>query len=151
MAKRKAGRPSSYDRAIADAICERIADGQPLRQICRDEMMPPWRTVYNWLQDNEDFSARFARAREIGFDAIAQECLDIADESAFDAIEGENGVLRANTEFIQRSKLRVETRLKLLAKWDPKRYGEKVQQELSGPDGGPLKQSIEVSFVPSKS
>lgn len=113
--------------------------------------MPPWRTVYGWLQDNEEFSARFARAREIGFDAIAQECLDIADESAFDAIEGENGVIRANAEFIQRSKLRVETRLKLLAKWDPKRYGDKVQQEVSGPDGGALKQSIEVSFVPSKS
>jgi hypothetical protein len=35
--------------------------------------------------------------------------------------------------------LRVETRLKLLAKWDPKRYGDKIAQEISGPDGGAIK------------
>jgi hypothetical protein len=27
---------------------------------------------------------------------------------------------------VQRAKLRIDTRLKLLSKWDPKRYGEKL-------------------------
>lgn len=144
------GRPSTYSQEVADQICQRIAEGEPLRQICREDVMPPWRTVYHWIEDNPEFSARIARAREVGFDAIAEECLEIADESAFDAIEGEDGALRSNSEVIQRSKLRVETRLKLLAKWSPKRYGDKVQQEVSGPDGGPVRQSIEVAFVGNK-
>lgn len=50
-------------------------------------------------------------------------------------------------EWMLRSKLRVETRLKLLAKWDPKRYGEKITQEISGPDGGPVR--TEGDFRPS--
>lgn len=126
------GRRSTYDPKTAEAICARIAEGEPLRQICREEDMPAWRTVYDWMEAQPDFAARFARARELGFDAIAEECLEIADEGAFDAIEGEDGALRSNSEVIQRSKLRVETRLKLLAKWSPKRYGDKLDLNHSG-------------------
>ena len=36
---------------------------------------------------------------------------------------------RVNAEHIQRSKLRIETRLKLLAKWNPKKYGDKLALE----------------------
>ncbi len=100
--------------------------------------MPNWQTVYRWKAENADLSNRIARAREAGFDAIAEECLEIADETAFDTIIGDNGD-RPNSEWITRSKLRVETRLKLLAKWDPKRYGDKTTTELTGADGGPIK------------
>jgi hypothetical protein len=71
------------------------------------------------------FAARIARARELGEDAISQECMDIADDTTGDEVLTENGP-RPNTEFIQRSKLRIETRLKLLAKWNPKKWGDKV-------------------------
>lgn len=134
MAGKKLGRPSTYDPQVAESICERIAEGEPLRQICRDTGIP-WRTVYHWLADNPDFSARFARARDIGHDAIAEECLEIADDGTFDAIEGEDGSMRTNSEVIQRSKLRVETRLKLLAKWSPKKYGDKLDLNHSGDIG----------------
>lgn len=134
---RPPGRPSTFTQEIADRICERLADGEPLRQICRDEEMPAWRTVYDWKDADEGFAARIARAREAGHDAIAQDCLDIADETAFDTLQTEHGD-RPNTEWISRSKLRIETRLKLLAKWDPKRYGERQTTELTGPDGGPV-------------
>lgn len=106
-------------------ICERLAQGEPLAHICRDEGMPAVRTVSDWKEAQPEFAASFARAREEGFDHIAAECLDIADETKFDTIDTEHGE-RANTEWISRSKLRIETRLKLLAKWDPKRYGEKM-------------------------
>lgn len=128
------GRPSDYTQEVADAICARLADGEPLRQICRDEAMPAWRTVYDWKDAHADFAARIAHAREAGHDAIAADCLDIADETSFDTIQTENGD-RPNTEWISRSKLRIETRLKLLAKWDPKRYGEKITQEHTGANG----------------
>ncbi len=91
--------------------------------------MPAVRTVSDWKLKHEDFSADFARAREEGFDALAAQCLEIADETSHDTImvgSGDNEREAANTEWISRSKLRVETRLKLLAKWDPKRYGEKL-------------------------
>lgn len=130
-------RKDSYTQQIADEICERIAQGEPLRQICRDEHMPAWRTVYDWLNKYEDFATAIARARELGFDAIAEDLLDIADDGKNDWMEkydkdGEAVGYQLNGEHVQRSKLRIETRLKLLAKWSPKKYGDKQQVEMSG-------------------
>ena len=119
-----------FSQATADAICARLAEGEPLRQICRDAAMPAWRTVYDWIEAQPEFAARIAHAREAGFDAIAEECLSIADNSAQDTVWGgsaENPKEVADTEWISRSKLRVETRLKLLAKWSPKKYGDKIE------------------------
>jgi hypothetical protein len=107
--------------------------------ICRDKGMPDPSTVWDWQQgDSErarDVSQRIARARDEGFDAMAREALAIADDGTRDYVLGENGVL-VDHDHIQRSKLRVDTRLKLLSKWDPKRYGEKVQ--LADNEGGKL-------------
>lgn len=132
------GRKSTYTEKAAAEICERISNGEPLRQICRDENMPAWQTVYGWMEADADFAKRIARARELGYDAIAQDCLDIADDGRNDSYKDDDGRVRVDTDIVQRSKLRIETRLKLLAKWDPKRYGEKIQQEHSGPEGGPI-------------
>lgn len=140
------GRPSSFTDEIAAAICADIAEGIPLREICRREGMPAWRTVYDWMEVNADFSAAIARARISGYHAIAEDCLDIADDKSHDVIETENGD-RPNSEYIQRSKLRVETRLKLLAKWSPKLYGDKVQAEITGKDGGPMQSVLDVSAL----
>lgn len=125
---------STYTEEVAERICERVGEGEPLRQVCRDEGFPSWRTVYRWIEEQPEFASRFAHARARGFDAIAEDCLDIADETAHDSVATEQGE-RPNTEWISRSKLRVETRLKLLAKWDPKRYGEKLA--LGGADDLP--------------
>lgn len=125
------GRQSQFNQEAADSICERLSKGEPLASICRDENMPAVRTVSDWKSAHEQFAADFARAREEGFDAIAAECLSIADETTFDDVETEHG-MRANTEWISRSKLRIETRLKLLSKWDVKRYGDKITQEHTG-------------------
>lgn len=119
------GRQSTYSQEVADEICERISVGEPLRQICRDDGMPHWTTVYAWQEAHKDFALRIARAREMGEDAIAQECLAIADQTELDTISTEHGD-RPNTEWITRSRLRIETRLKLLAKWNPRKWGEKV-------------------------
>lgn len=137
--KAQRGRPSKYTPQIAQEICERLSTGEPLAQICRDDHMPSSRTVGDWKVAHEQFSADFARAREDGFDAIALDCLAIADETKFDTVSTEAGE-RANSEWISRSKLRVETRLKLLAKWDPKRYGEKMA--IGGADDLPPLQTI---------
>ena len=122
------GRHSTYTQIIADEICERLSAGEPLAQICRDENMPAASTISDWKTSHPSFSVMFARARDAGYDVIAESCLQIADDSRNDFIsaESEKTGVKYDAEHVQRSKLRVETRLKLLAKWDPKRYGEKI-------------------------
>lgn len=127
------GRPSTFTQELADEICQRLSDGETLASICRDDHMPAVRTVSHWTDKHSEFKADFAHAREEGFDAIAAETLEIADDSRNDFIEklADNGdskaqEARSNGEHIQRSKLRVETRLKLLSKWS-KRYSDKSE------------------------
>lgn len=134
--KKKPGRPSTYAIEVSEEICSRISNGEPLRQICRDAHMPAWRTVYDWLDSDEDFAARFARARELGFDAIAEETLSIIDEEP----ERTNTQFgdKVDAGFVQWQKNRAEQRLKLLAKWSPDKYGDRASVELTGAGGGPV-------------
>lgn len=143
------GRPTLRTDEVLDEIADRLSQGEPLRQICRDDRMPSWQTFYRWKAEDETLSKRIAHAREAGFDAIAEECLEIADETAFDTVITDTGD-RANTEWISRSKLRVETRLKLLAKWDPKRYGDKVDVNHGGQGDNPVQTVTRIELVPMK-
>jgi len=142
---------SKYTVEIAREICRQLAEGVPLREICRQDGMPEWRTIYDWMVKDDaavaagggaGLSASIARAREIGYDAMAEDCLRIADDAANDWMETEHGP-RLNGEHVQRSKLRIETRLKLLAKWNPKKYGDRVQ--VAGDADSPLKVDAEVN------
>lgn len=130
----KLGRPSLFTQEIAEQIIEQLAAGTPLAEICRKEGMPGYRTVYDWMGKYEDFSAAIAHAREDGEDAIAADCLQIADDSRNDFIEQQDkedqpAWWKFNGDHVQRCKLRIETRLKLLSKWNPKKYGDKIQNE----------------------
>lgn len=49
---------------VSTAICELMAEGQGLREICRDPDMPDRRTVLRWLEANAEFRRQYARARE---------------------------------------------------------------------------------------
>ena len=129
---------STYTEAKAAEICERLSKGEPLAQICRDKGMPSVSTVWAWERAHAGLSEAIARARLEGYDAIAAECLGIADDGTNDWMEKREGGTQLNAEHVQRSKLRVWTRLQLLAKWDPKRYGERNAVEVSGPGGAPV-------------
>lgn len=128
-------RESTFTDEVAEEICNQIAEGVPLRQICRQDKMPSWRTVYRWLEEQPEFSARFARARDIGADAIAEEALEIADTpvEGVETTTDKNGASEKRGDMLGHRKLQVETRLKLLAKWNPKKYGNKV--DLTSSDG----------------
>ena len=128
----KLGRPSTKpDPVIVNEIIEWIAHGNTLRSYCRQKNKPNWSTIYNWLEkDDGDFIARFAHARDMGADAIAEECLEIID--APPPLCGSEGNTRLDPAAVQMQKNRVEARLKLLAKWNPKKYGEKVGVEAKG-------------------
>ena len=81
------GRPSIRDAATEDAIIDRLAEGESMSSICRDSAMPSWRTVHNWIDADDDFSARIMRAREVGFETRADNAL-IAAKAAEDAAKG---------------------------------------------------------------
>ena len=141
-APKKTGRPSKYTPEIAQQIVERLSNAEPLRQICRDEGMPDWRTIYDWMyRDDKEvalgrgvgLSAAIARAREIGYDAMAEECLIIADtpkigfKKTFNSgsEEDEDSMTVVEEDMLGHRKLQIETRLKLLAKFNPKKYGDR--------------------------
>lgn len=138
-ASRGPGRTSTYTDALAQEICERLSKGETLTSICSDDHMPATRTVSDWKKSNEAFAADFARARDEGFDALAEQCLEIAEDGSRDYTEKtrpDGSKYEAfDAEHVQRSKLRIETRLKLLAKWDPKRYGDKLDVAHGGDVG----------------
>lgn len=128
---------------MADEICRRIAEKESLRSICKDPKMPNISTVIDWvLQGNKDdapknlqqFSAQYDYAREIQLEAFMDESNDIADDGSNDWME-KNGKSQVDHEYIQRSKLRVETRKWFASRLKPKKYGDKIQQEITGKDG----------------
>lgn len=73
------GRPSDYTDAIADEICDAIADGASLRAICEADDMPNRKTVLRWLERYTDFAAKYARAREAQADVMDDRILQTAD------------------------------------------------------------------------
>jgi hypothetical protein len=123
-------RPSKYTPELVSTICERLAKGEPLAAICRDEGYPHPTTVRDWMAAREDVSLAIARAREDGEDFLAADCLNIADDNGNDRRYLPDGREVVDTDVVQRAKLRIETRLKLLAKWNPKKYGDRI--ELAG-------------------
>lgn len=131
MKARKRGRPSKYTPRLAREICERLSVGEPLAAICRDQHMPAVRTVSHWKEADAAFLADFTRARDEGFDALAAQCMEIADDERHDWQLSKKSPI-TNEVAIIRARLRVETRLKLLAKWDPKRYGERLDLHHAG-------------------
>lgn len=136
--KNKVGRPSEYTQRTADIICDRLADGESLRSICSTAGMPNRVTVFRWLSQNEEFRIQYARAREAQADTIADEILNIADENTNDTTIDKDGNEVTNHDVIARARLKIDTRKWLAGKLRPKVYGDKLQQEHTGADGGPM-------------
>lgn len=135
------GRPSSYSAAVGDVICERLANGESLREICSDEDMPHKATVFRWLAVNQVFRDQYARAREAQADVLADETIAIADDGRNDWMEkfgkdGESLGWQINGEAVSRSKLRVDARKWFAAKLQPKKYGDRTT--LAGDAENPL-------------
>ena len=130
------GRPRAYAAGLATLILERLADGESLRSICRDDGMPDRSTVYGWaLDDVEGFSRQYARAREIQAHALADDVKDIADDGSNDWMERndpDNPGWVANGEHMQRSRLRFDARRWAASKILPKVYGERIEQAITG-------------------
>ncbi len=130
--KVRTGRPSKYTPELVEEIAERLAKGETMSSICRCEDMPGRVTVYDWMALYPIVAEQIARAREDGHDFIAEDCLNIADDNGKDTRILDDGREVTDADVVQRAKLRIETRLKLLAKWNPKKYGDKMDLTSGG-------------------
>lgn len=136
--KRKRRAPTVYTPERAELICQELAEGKSLASICR-ELGIAQATVYAWVLDNyEGFGERYARARHLMALRWADELDDIAADGRNDYYVDDEGKLKVNSEHIQRSRLRIDTRKWILGKMLPKVYGDKVIAELTGKDGAAL-------------
>ena len=139
----KGGRPHALDQALMDEICERVADGETVRQIGKLDHMPVASTIYLTLARDKEFSDQYAIARQAQLARWEDEILEIADDASNDWIErsgrdGDAGWV-LNGEAIGRSRLRVDSRKWIMSKRLPKVYGDKVTTEHTGEGGKPIK------------
>ncbi len=136
--KSKGGRPSKYTQEIADRICAELSQGISLRTVCKADDLPCAVTVFSWMRKYPEFLNQYTRAKEESADAMGEDILDISDNATNDYMEQndpDNPGYRVNGEHIQRSRLRVESRKWLMSKQKPKKYGDKIQQEINIPEG----------------
>lgn len=111
----------------SDAL-DHIASGKSLKSFT-DARNLSYSMVWNIIADEDN---SITRARDIGTHVLADECIQIADEKGVDPAE---------------KRIRIDTRLRLIGKWNRKDYGDKVQAEVSGKDGDPIKTVTEIVLV----
>lgn len=125
------GRPTTFTQKIVDTICERISNGESLVRICSEKNMPERKTIYNWLNNHEDFLRSYAHARDSQADFYADEIIEIADQTVLDPND---------------RRIKIDARKWKASKMAPKKYGDKITQEHTGPEGGAI--PIQTVFVP---
>lgn len=117
-------RPTDYTDKLAEEICVDLMQGKSLRACCEVEGRPHYITVLRWVhEDRGGFATKYAHAREVQAGFYAEEQIEISDTD-------ENAAKARN---------RMLARQWYASKMDRARFGDKVQQEISGPDGGALK------------
>lgn len=120
------GRPTLYNEALANEICERVAACEAVHQFAGKDGVPSETAIYEWLSKYPDFAEKYTRARERQADRMVAECRDIADEPV------------DKMGAVERARLRVSVRQWGAERMAPKRYGARLKQELSGPNDGPI-------------
>ena len=125
---------------IFNSLIDKIEEGMSLRSVLKLEGMPNKNTVYKWLENDETKKERYARATYERADTIFEEILQIADDSTLDVVKSEQGE-KINSEFVARSKLKVDARKWVVSKMHPTKYGDRSTHVLEGGE-----KPIEINF-----
>lgn len=135
------GRPTKHTPAIAAKVCLALSKCGSLRRACEGTGMPAESTVREWvLDDREGFAAQYARAHDLGVDAMADDLLEIADTTqvGVKTTKKPSGTETTRGDMIEHRRLRVDTRKWYLSKIAPKKYGDRVAMQQLGKDGQPV-------------
>lgn len=118
-------------KEIVDFVCNEIADGKSLRSVLsNNEDMPARKTFLEWVDNNEEICNQYARAMALRAENIFEDILKIADSQEDDVIDVD-GIMVTNHDAIQRARLRVDSRKWILAKMVPKKYGDRIQNDVN--------------------
>lgn len=137
--KQKRVIPRKFSELLAARVCEMVAQGKSLKEICKLDGMPSRETIMRWVMfpDEESmpgFSQRFKEARQIGWMLMGEDILDISDDSSKDRIKKQVIDKYGNVRIIEfdnpnnlvRAKLQVETRKWMLQRLLPAVFGDKI-------------------------
>ena len=138
--------PIPFDQAIADEICERIVESRMGLEHVLDSMRaepefsatPGLTTIYKWMDQYPAFAESSARARILSADTYVDAALNESHTSRIGEIEmvkeTKDGTFKESkiADNVERSKLIVQTLLKRAGQLNPKKYGEKVDMNLTG-------------------
>jgi len=116
---------------IFNTIFDIIENGKSLRFALKEVKLSS-STFFIWIDEDIEKSKQYARVTELRAEALLDEMFDIVDETSYDTIITEKGNEVPNGEWMQRSRLRYDARKWLIGKLNPKKYGDKIQQEHSG-------------------
>ncbi len=136
MPKKKIGRPSLYTDKLATEICVRLAIGESLVEICREDKMPGYSTIMEWLfktyeSDDPrcDFPELYARARQIQAETFVDQMVVLADQIDGDVLYDLDGhPVQATSVRINRHRLQIDTRWRIITKLLP-RFSDRVTIE----------------------
>lgn len=112
------GRPTTRTPEVEEEIISGLMDGKSLVKVCAADGMPHRVTVARWMDADPDFASRCARAREMQADLMDDKIIDLIDETTPENASAQRVKLAA-----------MQWRAAKLA---PKKYGDKVQQEITG-------------------
>lgn len=126
------GRPTDYTDEIANAICQRVADGESLRAICRDSDFPSRSAVHAWLLKDEhaNFADHYAQAQLLRQELMFDEVTDLADDLMEQPLSG---------EIVQAQRVRIDSRKWALGRMNRSKYGDHSSHEVSGKGGGEIR------------
>jgi hypothetical protein len=113
--------------SIFNEILLGIISGDSLRSILMKKDMPSTQTFYKWIESDENKSKQYARATTIRADVLFDEIIEIADDDSGDRkVNEKTGEEVLDSEFVQRSRLKVDARKWAISKMNPKKYGDKL-------------------------
>lgn len=128
-----------YSEELANEILDTIASAEVgIRKLCAaNPHWPTAKTIMAWKRSHSEFGERYARAKQDQIELIIDDVLEISDDRSRDVIikqdKDGNDYEVCNHEFIQRSRVRIDTRKWLAAKLLPKLYGDKIQIDKNDP------------------
>jgi hypothetical protein len=124
------GAPTTYTKELSTRFLQRLAQGELAVNLCQEEGMPAVETIYGWIGRHPEFAQEYARARELQAHSLAEQAITIA--------------IATTPETVQVDRLKFDAMKWYASKVSPRNYGDKVQTELSGPNGGPLQIAAQV-------
>jgi len=101
-------------------------------------LLPDYSTIMDWIGEDNEIAERYARAHEAKAEFLGHEYLEIVDNvGAPVMVDGKpllvdgKPIMAVTNEAIQHARLRADSRKWLMGKLKPKKYGDRVQQDVN--------------------